>query len=104
MNPELYIRFNGNETFQLVKDMPIGRVNNRGPSVYWPSKNVDFILPPNADRIETFIKWNLHSWSAYGCLLVYDIVECDSVPIADKPYAEAYISNYGRNFSIAVLR
>lgn len=98
--PQLFVRFNGAESFQEVAGLPHGDYVARGPQASWPRDTADVVLsvPSDADRIEVYMHWGRISWSGATCYLAYDMMECpDSFPISSD-----YLSNYGRNFRIDV--
>lgn len=100
LSPQLHLRYKGTDDFQEVPGLPKGSYYLRGPQAYWPTDQADILLfvPADADRIEVYMYWGRTSWNGATCYLAYDVTECpDSFGIDG-----AYLSNYGRNFLIAV--
>lgn len=100
LTPHLFVRFRGDQGFREIPNLPRASYVQRGPYASWSQEVADVQLtaPNGSDRIEAYMYFDRISWSGYSCYLGYDVNECpDSFPIDG-----AYLSNYGRNFSISV--
>ena len=100
LSPHLFLRFNGSEDFQEIPGIPGGEYSASGPQASWPRDTTDVLIyfPSSADRIEAYMKWGRVSWNSATCYSDAGTTQCpDSFNIDD-----AYLSNYGRNFSIGV--
>ena len=96
----LFVRLRGDADFFEAPGMSVGTYYQRGTGVSWSADfgDIDGEVPGDADRIEVYAYFDRTSWNGGSCYLGYDMNECpDQIAIAGD-----WVSNYGRNFSIAV--
>lgn len=98
--PHVFVRFDGTSGFTEIPSVPRGYVPSSG-GVLWDAGNeweyhydAPLKIPAGSDRIETYVYWDRVS---YSCVL-----ESDETCTVNGPIDGAYLSNYGRNFRIAV--
>ena len=100
LTPHLFVRYRATDTFQEVPDVAQGGYIARGPYGAWdhPDAKVPLAVPADADRIEVFVRFDRVWVIGASCYLGYDVTECPDT----KPADNGYVSNYARNFMIAV--
>lgn len=100
LTPHLFVRYKATDGFQEIPNVAQGSYRARGPMADWdhPDAKVPLAVPADADRIEVFVRFD-RVWVIGGsCYLAYDMTECPDT----KPADDGYVSNYARNFTIAV--
>jgi hypothetical protein len=98
--PHVFVRFDSTSSYTELQNVPKGYLDSAG-GVTWDAVNnwlyhydASLSIPPGSDRVEAYIYWDRVS---YSCVL-----ESEETCTINGPIDGAYLSNYGRNFSISV--
>jgi hypothetical protein len=99
IGPHVFVRFNGTSAFTELPDVPRGYVPPAGGAAWDVTQSpyhydAPLAIPAGSDRIETYIYWDRVSFTC--------VLESDETCTVNGPIDGAYLSNYGKSFSIPV--
>jgi carbonic anhydrase/acetyltransferase-like protein (isoleucine patch superfamily) len=98
LKARVFVRFDGG----AFRELPVtaeGHYFARGPTVDWDREGVfdaALTIPGGADRLESYVSFQRIAYG--GCYTAYDVPECPTT----SSISDDYVSNYGKNFRIAV--